>query len=105
MFGKYENRKTYYILIDEVQEVRDFVSALSTLNLKPNVGNVTIRTKDEDGKPVRNSLEVDSIANKGSKRYYIQSAWRMPDTDKVEQETRSLRAIGDSFKKIIVTAD
>ena len=70
-----------------------------------DVGNVTIRTKDDEGKPIRLSLEVDFIANKGSKRYYIQSAWRMPDTDKVEQETRSLRAIGDSFKKIIVTAD
>ena len=70
-----------------------------------DVGNVTIRTKNEEGKPIRLSLEVDFIANKGSKRYYIQSAWRMPDADKVEQETRSLRAIGDSFKKIIVTAD
>ena len=70
-----------------------------------DVGNVTIRTKDEEGKPQRLSLEVDFIANKGSKRYYIQSAWRMPDADKVEQEMRSLRAIGDSFKKIIVTAD
>lgn len=70
-----------------------------------DIGNVTIRTKDGEGKPIRISLEVDFIANKGSKRYYIQSAWRMPDADKVDQETRSLRAIGDSFKKIIVTAD
>ena len=70
-----------------------------------DVGSVTIRTNDEEGKPQRLSLEVDFIANKGSKRYYNQSAWRMPDADKIEQETRSLRAIGDSFKKIIVTAD
>ena len=70
-----------------------------------DVGNVTIRTKDRDGKPIRLTLEVDFVANKGSRRYYIQSAWRMPDEEKQEQEIRSLRAIGDSFKKIIVTAD
>ena len=70
-----------------------------------DVGNVTIRTKDSDGKPVRVSLEVDFVANKGSKRYYIQSAWKMPDEDKIRQETRSLNAISDSFKKIIVTGE
>ena len=70
-----------------------------------DVGNVTIRTKDSDGKPIRVSLEVDFVANKGSKRYYIQSAWKMPDEEKVQQETRSLNAISDSFKKIIVTGD
>lgn len=69
-----------------------------------DVGNVTIRTKDSDGKPIRVSLEVDFVANKGSKRYYIQSAWKMPE-EKVQQETRSLNAISDSFKKIIVTGE
>ena len=63
-----------------------------------DVGNVTIRTKDSDGKLIRVSLEVDFVANKGSKRYYIQSAWKMPDEEKVQQETRSLNAISDSFK-------
>ena len=70
-----------------------------------DVGNVTIRTKDNDGKPIRVTLEVDFVANKGSKRYYIQSAWKMPVEEKVQQETRSLNAIGDSFKKIIVTGE
>lgn len=70
-----------------------------------DVGNVTIRTKDSDGKPIRVSLEVDFVANKGSKRYYIQSAWKMPDEEIVQQETRSLNAISDSFKKIIVTGE
>ena len=70
-----------------------------------DVGNVTIRTKDSDGKPVRVTLEVDFVANKGSKRYYIQSAWKMPEGQKVQQETRPLNAISDSFKKIIVTAE
>lgn len=70
-----------------------------------DVGNVTIRTNDKEGNPVRLTLEVDFVANKGSRRYYIQSAWKMPDESKQEQEIRSLRAIGDSFKKIIVTGE
>ena len=70
-----------------------------------DVGNVTIRTKDSDGKPIRVTLEVDFVANKGSKRYYIQSAWRIPDEKKLQQETRSLNAISDSFKKIVVTGE
>lgn len=70
-----------------------------------DVGNVTIRTKDSDGKPIRVTLEVDFVANKGSKRYYVQSAWRIPDEEKLQQETRSLNAISDSFKKIVVTGE
>ena len=70
-----------------------------------DVGNVTIRTKDSDGKPIRVSLAVDFVANKGSKRYYIQSTWRIPDDEKLQQETRSLNAISDSFKKIVVTGE
>ena len=70
-----------------------------------DVGNVTIRTKDKGGAPIRLALEVDFVADKGSRRYYVQSAWKMPDKDKQEQEVRSLRAIGDSFKKIVVTGE
>lgn len=70
-----------------------------------DVGVVPMRVKDKDGNIVRRQYEVDFVANKGSRRYYIQSAWRMPTEDKEEQEGRSLRSIGDSFKKIIVTAD
>lgn len=50
-------------------------------------------------------LEVDFVCNKGSRRYYIQSAFSIPDEEKLKQETSSLDRIGDSFKKIIVTQD
>ena len=53
----------------------------------------------------RKLLEIDFVANLGSKRYYVQSAFSMPDEAKREQENRPLRNTGDSFKKIIVTAD
>lgn len=50
-------------------------------------------------------LEVDFIANLGSKRYYIQSALSLQNEEKVKQEKASLLSIGDSFKKIILVKD
>ena len=51
------------------------------------------------------TLEVDFVCNLGSRRYYLQSAYRLPDEEKVEQEKRSLRLIGDSFKKIVIVGE
>lgn len=70
-----------------------------------DVGIVPIQAKQEDGKYARQRLEVDFVANKGSKRFYIQSAFRMYDDEKTEQENRPLRLIDDSFKKIVVVGD
>lgn len=70
-----------------------------------DVGVVPMRIRNAEGVQQRLSYEVDFVANKGSQRYYIQSAWRMPTEEKAEQETRSLRSIGDSFKKIIITGE
>jgi uncharacterized protein len=53
-------------------------------------------------KRVHKQLEVDFVANLGSKRYYIQSAFAIPDIEKMRQEQASLIRIPDSFKKIIV---
>ena len=60
---------------------------------------------DKSGKKIRKQLEVDFVCNKGSKRYYIQSAYALPDKAKIEQEQRSLIHTGDGFKKIIITKD
>lgn len=70
-----------------------------------DVGVVTTTQKDSDGKAVRKQLEVDFVCNAGSNRYYIQSAYSIPDAQKHEQETRPFRKIDDSFKKIVVTKD
>ena len=67
-----------------------------------DVGNVNIRVKNEQGELKRVTLEVDFVCNQGSKRYYIQSAWQMPDEEKMKQEQRSLCLIGDEFRKLIV---
>ncbi len=56
----------------------------------------------ENGKDVRKYYEVDFVATMGSKKYYIQSAYDIPSEEKWDQETKSLRKVNDSFKKIIV---
>lgn len=66
-----------------------------------DVGVVEVNVSD-NGKPTRKQLEVDFVANKGSLRYYIQSAWDLPNREKIEQEQQSFMAIGDSFKKILI---
>ena len=70
-----------------------------------DVGVVEHRTTDLKGMTIRKQLEVDFVCNQGSKRYYIQSAFSIPDREKMEQEQNSLVRIDDSFKKIIVTKD
>jgi predicted AAA+ superfamily ATPase len=70
-----------------------------------DVGLVCVSGKDAAGKLVRRQLEVDFVCNKGSKRYYVQSAFAIPDEAKMQQESNSLLRIDDSFKKIIVVKD
>jgi predicted AAA+ superfamily ATPase len=70
-----------------------------------DVGMVEQRILDAEGKSDRRQYEVDFVANMGSKRYYIQSAFMMPTAEKVEQETASLLRINDSFKKIIIVKE
>ena len=70
-----------------------------------DVGVIMTREKDKNDKDVRKQREVDFIANLGTKRYYIQSAYSLPSAEKAEQEKKSLLNIDDSFKKIIIVKD
>jgi len=70
-----------------------------------DVGVVEYCYKDSDKKSKRVQLEIDFVANKGSKKYYIQSALTVSDEEKRQQEVRSLNRVGDSFKKIVVVKD
>lgn len=67
-----------------------------------DVGTVESRERDADGKEVRVQREIDFIATLGSKKYYIQSAYAIPNREKYEQETMSFERTMDSFKKIII---
>ena len=77
---------------------------LRMLGYRVDVGNVSIRTTI-NGEQKRSNLEIDFVVNLGSQRYYIQSAWRLPDADKREQEIRPLINVADSFRKIVVVGE
>ncbi len=70
-----------------------------------DVGFVESWTTSSEGKSSRHGTEVDFVVNKGAEKIYIQSAFRMPDDEKQNQEERPLLSINDSFKKMIIVGD
>lgn len=70
-----------------------------------DVGVVELAQKNDSGSVSRKSLEIDFVCNLGSERYYIQSAFSLPDNEKRAQEIRPFKTVRDSFKKIVVTKD
>ena len=78
---------------------------LRSRGMAVDVGEVIWNTKDEEGKKIRKTLEVDFVCNQGYKRLYIQSAFSIPDDEKREQELQSLKRIDDSFQKIVLVGD
>lgn len=70
-----------------------------------DVGIVELNEKDEHGINKKPQYEVDFVVNKSNQKYYIQSAFQIPDNEKYLQETKSLNNINDSFRKIIIVKD
>ena len=70
-----------------------------------DVGVVETRKRNKEGKQEKRKLEIDFVANMGSRRYYIQSAFQIPDQEKERQEKESLNNVDDSFKKIVLVRD
>ena len=70
-----------------------------------DVGLVTRYLRDGSGRQSRSQLEIDFVCNKGDRRYYVQSAYSMPDEAKWEQESAPLSLVDDSFRKIVVVRD
>ncbi len=90
-----ENHIMENIIYNELR-VRDF---------DIDVGIIVYNYRNNEGKSKRTQLEVDFIAAKADKKYYIQSALSIPDENKRNQETASLLRIDDSFKKIVVVKE
>lgn len=78
---------------------------LTARGFSVDVGVVPKQTRADNGERSRQYYEVDFVCNQGSRRYYIQSAYKMIDEEKVRQEETSLRNIDDSFKKIIILGE
>lgn len=100
------NARLNFRQLEETHTMENVIfNELKLRGFNVDVGVIEINNTNEKGNSVRKQLEIDFVCNKGSKRYYIQSAYAMPDQAKMEQEQRSLMLTGDAFKKIIITKD
>ncbi len=98
------NARLNFRQIEETHAMENIIfNELKTRGFNVDVGVVAVNETDKNGKKIRKQLEIDFVCNKGSKRYYIQSAFAVTDTGKMQQEQRSLIQTGDGFKKIIIT--
>ena len=100
------NARLGFRQIEETHLMENIIyNELRSRGYSVDVGMVEKRGKDAEGKEYKNQLEIDFVANLGSKRYYVQSAFSMPTEEKRVQEKASLINVNDSFKKIIVVKD
>ena len=100
------NARLNFRQVEETHVMENIIfNELKVRGFNVDVGVVVMNEVDKNGKKIRKQLEVDFVCNKGSKRFYIQSAYALPDKEKMEQEQRSLVNTGDGFKKIIITKD
>lgn len=99
------NARLNFRQLEETHTMENIIfNELKIRGFNVDIGVVTVNSS-KDGSSVRKQHEIDFVCNKGSKRYYIQSAYAIPDQAKMEQEQRSLMMTGDAFKKIIITKD
>ena len=100
------NARLNFRQLEETHTMENIIfNELKIRGFNVDVGVVTINSTNGKGNGVRKQLEIDFVCNKGSRRYYIQSAYAIPDQAKMEQEQRSLVMTGDFFKKIIITKE
>lgn len=100
------NARLNFRQLEETHTMENIIfNELKIRGFNVDVGVVTINSTNGKGNGIRKQLEIDFVCNKGSKRYYIQSAYAIPDQAKMEQEQRSLVMTGDFFKKVIITKD
>ena len=100
------NARLNFRQIEETHMMENVIfNELRIRGFNVDVGIVNYDMLNEKGSGARKQLEIDFVCNKGDKRFYIQSAYAIPDSDKLEQERRALSRTGDSFKKIIITKD
>ena len=100
------NARLNFRQLEETHSMENMIfNELKIRGFNVDVGVIMQYDTNEKGNSVRKQLEIDFVCNKGSKRYYIQSAYAIPDQAKMEQEQRSLMRTGDFFKRIIITKD
>ena len=100
------NARLNFRQIEETHSMENIIfNELKMRGFNVDVGVIMQYETNEKGTSIRKQLEIDFVCNQGSKRYYIQSAYAIPDQAKMEQEQRSLMLTGDFFKRMIITKD
>ena len=100
------NARLNFRQLEETHSMENIIfNELKIRGFNVDVGVIIQYDTNEKGNSIRKQLEIDFVCNQGSKRYYIQSAYAIPDQAKMEQEQRSLMLTGDFFKRIIITRD
>lgn len=100
------NARLNFRQLEETHSMENIIfNELKMRGFNVDVGVIVQYDTNEKGNSIRKQLEIDFVCNQGSKRYYIQSAYAIPDQAKMEQEQRSLMLTGDFFKRIIITKD
>ena len=100
------NARLNFRQIEETHSMENIIfNELKMRGFNVDVGVIVQYDTNEKGNSIRKQLEIDFVCNQGSKRYYIQSAYAIPDQAKMEQEQRSLMLTGDFFKRMIITKD
>lgn len=100
------NARLNFRQIEETHSMENIIfNELKMRGFNVDVGVIMQYETNEKGTSIRKQLEIDFVCNQGSKRYYIQSAYAIPDQVKMEQEQRSLMLTGDFFKRMIITKD
>lgn len=100
------NARLGFRQVEETHLMENIIyNELRVRGFRVDIGVVVKRGRTEEGVQEKKQLEIDFVANMGSKRYYIQSAFSLPDAEKRAQEKASLINVGDSFKKIVIVKD
>lgn len=100
------NARLNFRQIEETHSMENIIfNELKMRGFHVDVGVIVQYGTNDKGNSIRKQLEIDFVCNQGSKRYYIQSAYAIPDQAKMEQEQRSLMLTGDFFKRFIITKD
>ena len=100
------NARLGFRQVEETHLMENIIyNELRMRGFRVDIGVVVKRGRTEEGVQEKKQLEIDFVANMGSKRYYIQSAFSLPDAEKRAQEKASLINVGDSFKKIVIVKD
>ena len=99
------NARLNFRQIDEAHLMENVIyNELIARGCNVDVGVVEVRRSDGQGGKTLYQLEIDFVVNIDVRKVYVQSAFRMPDEAKMIQETASLRASGDFFRKIVVVS-